>query len=265
MATVTIPTAELPRYVIRLERFSGGRRLLSDEIAFTGSVALIAARKIDALRVSDERYNQRFREQEFAKLATEAQLTALRSQLDPHFLFNALTTIGYLIKSSPGKAYDTLLRLTQLLRGVLKNTGQFSTLGEELKLIESYLDIERARFEEKLKVDIDVPPALEAAKVPSLILQPLVENAIKHAISENRNGGEIRITASEADEELRLAVWDSGAGKSGRRKPNAAGVGLRNIRERLASHYEGAAELSIGSPAGGGTEAVVRLPIEKQR
>lgn len=264
-ASVAIPTAELPRYTVRLERFAGGRRLLSDEIALIESVALIAARKIDALRVSNERYNQKFREQEFAKLATEAQLTALRSQINPHFLFNALTTIGYLIKASPDKAYDTLLRLTQLLRGVLKNTSEFTTLGEEIRLIESYLDIERARFEEKLRVEIDVAEELENTKVPSLILQPLVENAIKHAISENRNGGEIRISADLSDDDLRLSVWDSGAGKGGRREPNSAGVGLRNIRERLASYYEGSADLSIVSQNGGGTEAVVRLPVEKQR
>src|SRR5437667_8000514 len=126
----------------------GGLRLLSDEIVVLEAVALVAARRIDVLRVSHERYEQKFREQEFAKLAAEAQLTALRSQVNPHFLFNALTTLGYLIKTSPEKAYDTLLRLTRLLRGVLNSTGEFCTLGEEIRLIESYLDIEHARFEE---------------------------------------------------------------------------------------------------------------------
>lgn len=268
-ASIVIQTADEPQYLIRMDGFFGGRRLLSDDIAMLEAVALFTARRIDVIRVAEERFEREFREQEFAKLAAEAQLTALRSQVNPHFLFNALTTIGYLIKSSPDKAYDTLLRLTQLLRGVLRSTGEFSTLGEEIKLIESYLDIERARFEEKLKVSIDIDADAENARVPSLILQPLVENAIKHGVSENRDGGEIRITASIADEDgrhdLRLTVWDSGAGKTARKHENSAGVGLRNIRERLASYYGSAAALTLESRNGSGTEATVILPIEMKR
>src|SRR5213592_1423131 len=97
-----------------------------------------------------ERYQRDIQEQEMRKLAAEAELRALRAQLNPHFLFNALTTIGYLIQTAPEKAVETLMRLTQLLRGVLRSTGEFSTLGDEIKLIESYLEIERARFEERL-------------------------------------------------------------------------------------------------------------------
>ena len=240
-ASVIIPTAEVPQYVASLNHFYGGRRLLSDEIAMLDGVALVTARRIDVLRVSQERFAQRFREQEFARLATEAQLTALRSQINPHFLFNALTTLGYLIKTSPDKAYDTLLRLTQLLRGVLKSTGEFSTLGDEIKLIESYLDIEHARFEERLRVAIDVPDELRNIKVPSLILQPIVENAIKHGISENKDGGEIRISAAMINGNsapmLQLVVWDSGPGNGVKIENRSNGVGLRNIRERLESYY----------------------------
>ncbi len=259
-----VPTAEAPFFQISLGEFQGGRRLLSDEITMLEAVSLFTARRIDVLRVSHERYNQRFREQEFAKLATEAQLTALRSQINPHFLFNALTTLGYLIKTSPDKAYDTLLRLTQLLRGVLKSTGEFSTLGQEIELVESYLDIERARFEEKLSVGIDVPDEIRNIKVPSLILQPLVENAIKHGISENKNGGEIRISAcvrqNNGDSHLHLSVWDSGAGKNAIKTNGSGGVGLRNIKERLASYYGKNASLTIESVVGSGTEAALDLP-----
>ncbi len=263
---ILIPTAEAPYYQISLGEFQGGRRLLSDEITMLDAISLFTARRIDVLRVSHERYNQRFREQEFAKLATEAQLTALRSQINPHFLFNALTTLGYLIKTSPDKAYDTLLRLTQLLRGVLKSTGEFSTLGQEIELVESYLDIERARFEEKLSVGIDVPEAIRNVKVPSLILQPLVENAIKHGISENKNGGEIRISASvsqnNGDSLLHLSVWDSGAGKNGKQSGSSGGVGLRNIKERLASYYGKDASLTLESGNGSGTEAAIDLIVK---
>lgn len=241
---------------------------MSDEISLLESVALVTARRIDVLRVSHERFEQKFREQEFAKLATEAQLTALRSQINPHFLFNALTTIGYLIKTSPDKAFDTLLRLTQLLRGVLKSTGEFSTLGDEIKLIESYLDIEHARFEERLRVNIDVPHALKNIKVPSLILQPIVENAIKHGISENKNGGEVRISAAmtngNSDPMLRLTVWDSGPGKHALITNATDGVGLRNIRERLSTYYGKAARLTLATSVNEGTDAVIDLPVKKR-
>lgn len=267
-ANILVPTADDPQYEINLTDFFGGRRLLSDEISLLESVALVAARRIDVLRVSHERFEQKFREQEFTKLATEAQLTALRSQINPHFLFNALTTLGYLIKTSPDKAYDTLLRLTQLLRGVLKSTGEFSTLGDEIKLIESYLDIEHARFEERLRVNIDVSEELKLLQVPSLILQPIVENAIKHGISENKKGGEVRISAEmtngNADPVLRLTVWDSGPGKNALTN-NSDGVGLRNIRERLATYYGGAAKLTLAITDGQGTNAAIDLPIKEKK
>ncbi len=248
-AAIIIPTAESPRYRLRLTDFFGGRRLLSDEIGLLESIALLAARRIDVLRVSHERCEQEFRENEFARLASEAQLTALRSQINPHFLFNALTTIGYLIKASPDRAFDTLLRLTQLLRGVLKTTDEFSRLGDEIDLIKSYLDIERARFEEKLMVSISVPKDLEGEHVPSLILQPIVENAIKHGISENKKGGELKISAKRMKRNgyvyLNLSVWDSGAGINAKKKNGGAGLGLENVRQRLAAYYGDKAALRL--------------------
>jgi LytS/YehU family sensor histidine kinase len=196
-------------------------------------------------------------------MATEAQLTALRSQVNPHFLFNALTTIGYLIKAAPERAYDTLLRLTQLLRGVLNATGEFTTLGEEICIIESYLDIERARFEERLAVRIDIPNELENIELPSLILQPLVENAIKHAVSENRNGGAVEVTARAADGVIRLRVADTGRG-GGASGSSGGGVGLTNIRERLNAYYGNAAAVELRDNPYGGTTAEIILPFERK-
>ena len=113
---------------------------------------MIAARRIDAIRLTLERYETQLREEEMQKLAAEAELKALRAQINPHFLFNALTTIGYLIESAPPRAVHTLMRLTHLLRGVLRPDGEFTTLGREIELVEHYLDIERERFEERLRV-----------------------------------------------------------------------------------------------------------------
>lgn len=258
-AVILVPTAEGPFYEISIGDFAGGRRLLSDERTMLEKAAFTAARRIDALRVTNERFEQEFREQEFEKLATEAQLTALRSQINPHFLFNALTTIGHLIQTGPDKAFRTLLQLTKLLRGVLSSGSELCTLDDELSLIENYLVIEKARFEERLLVEIDVPEELRRRYVPPLILQPLVENAIKHAVSQNRAGGRIGITArlDEDGSRMRLAVTDSGSGKAGDFADE--GVGLRNIRERLAAYYDNGAELFVSSDAEG-TRAELTIP-----
>jgi signal transduction histidine kinase len=266
-AEIIIPTAESPFYKIRLENFFGGRRLLSGEIEMLEKIALITARRIDAMRVTDERFEQQRRRQELAKSATEAQLTALRAQINPHFLFNALTTIGYLIHSAPDKAFSTLMQLTGLLRGVLSSTREFSDLGAEILLIEKYLEIEKARFEERLEIEINIPKDLENLRVPSLILQPLVENAVKHGISKLKNGGKIGISAAlkvdGGENLLILTVTDSGAGFDAK-KLNKTGIGLDNIRRRLYSHYGKKAHLTIESNLGKGTRAEIIFPVKAE-
>jgi hypothetical protein len=271
-AFVFIPTAEPPYYRIEIGILAGGRRLLSDDIAMLEAVAVMVARRIDALRVTHERCAQDLREQEINKLATEAQLRALRAQVNPHFLFNALTTIGYLVQTAPDRALETLMKLTSLLRGVLRTDTEFVTLEQELQLIASYLDIERVRFEERLRVTIDVPDDLLSVRVPSLLLQPLVENAIKHGITPSRFGGEVNIRARlerrSADQNLNgdvlaITINDTGIGASeielvrGRRR----GVGLTNIEERLRCYAGNSASLRISSTLGEGTVVELRLPL----
>ncbi|HXM47239.1 MAG TPA: histidine kinase [Pyrinomonadaceae bacterium] len=272
-ALVFVPTAEPPYYQFNIGKLTGGRRLLSDDIAMLCSVAVSVARRVDALRVTHERCEQNLREQEIHKLATEAQLRALRAQVNPHFLFNALTTIGYLVQTAPDRALETLMKLTSLLRGVLRTEGELVTLGEELKLIGSYLDIESARFEERLRVSIDVPEELLSKRLPSLLVQPLVENAIKHGITPSRFGGEVSICArlekSFADQDpngelLSISVIDTGIGASeiemarGRKR----GVGLSNIEERLRFYGGQSASLRIKSTLGAGTVVEIRMPTK---
>ncbi|MDQ3321268.1 MAG: histidine kinase [Acidobacteriota bacterium] len=259
-AEIFVPTVETPFYKIRLSNFIGGRNLLSDEIQMLEAVGLLAARRIDNLRVTSERFEQEIRAREFSKLATEAQLRALRAQVNPHFLFNALTTIGYLINAAPEKAFETLMKLTQLLRGILKTSGEFSTLGEEIKLIESYLEIEKARFEERLTVKIDAPPELYYLKIPSLILQPLVENAVKHGISNSRHGGEIRIAARRGAECLILEVADTGAGFDPANLVH--GIGLSNIENRLQAYFGAAARLTLVEQSPSGAIARIVFPVK---
>ena len=133
-------------------------------------------------------------------------------------------------------------------------------------MIKSYLEIERARFEERLVVTIDIPRELETMRIPSLILQPLVENAMKHGISKNRNGGEVCIAAKveqgSSGPFVSLVVSDTGSGRKGI-ATTGAGVGLTNIRERLASYYDGKADFSITTDQISGTRAEIRLPQAK--
>jgi LytS/YehU family sensor histidine kinase len=264
---ILIPTTDAPSYALTLENLAGGRKLLSEEIEALKTLALIVGRKIDSQRVTHERCEQEIREQEFSKLATEAQLAALRAQINPHFLFNTLTTIGYLIQSSPEKALTTLIRLTELLRAVLRSTDEFIPLSDEIKLVQTYLDIEKARFEERLETCIEVPADLERIKIPSLILQPLVENAIKHGISKSKTGGEVKISAKRiiqnSQDFLLLTVLDNGYGfdESELRKSGRKGIGLANIEQRLKNYYKGKAELRIETKKQVGTKAQIILPI----
>jgi signal transduction histidine kinase len=276
VAAVLVPTTEPPQYRLLISELSGGRRLLSDDLALLESAAVMTARRIDAVRITHERYARDLNEREIRRLATQAELRALRAQINPHFLFNALTTIGYLIQTTPELALQTLMRLTALLRGVLRRLdgpdGEFSSLGEEIELIESYLEIERARFEDRLRVTIDVPASLRSIRIPSLLIQPLVENAIKHGISPQRAGGEVIISAQLArgyadkvlhDDRLQIAVRDTGAGASQFVMGHGCerGVGLSNVEERIWRHFGERAALSIRSAPGEGTTVMLEVPI----
>jgi LytS/YehU family sensor histidine kinase len=266
---VVVPTAEHPRYAIEVSQLTGGRRLFSDDLTTLEAIALVAARRVDAIRVTRERYVRELREQEVAKLASEAELRALRAQINPHFLFNALTTIGYLIQAAPSRALDTLMRLTSLLRGVLRSEGEYTTLGRELEIVESYLEIERARFEHRLQIDIDVPASVRMLRIPPLVLQPLVENAVKHGIGRVAAGGSVRVVARvvptrDGTSDLLLSVSDTGAGDTRAvfQQRREAGVGLRNIEQRLAHQYGTAATLSFETAPGAGTTVTLRLPAD---
>jgi two-component system, LytTR family, sensor kinase len=267
-ADMFILTTDSPRFVIRIRDLRGGRRLLSDDVAMLVAVSQMLTRRIDAFRIEQERYDQRAREQDIRRLASEAELRALRAQINPHFLFNALTTIGYLIGTSPERALRTLLQLTELLRRVLRSDDGPSTLGEEVALLRAYLEIEQARFEERLSVEIDVPRTLLNAQLPPLLVQPLVENAIKHGIAPFRRPGRLALRAHVDDKELVIAVEDSGPGLDpmvANRSVKGNGVGLRNVEERLARAYGDRAALRLTSTAERGTTAELRLPYAEVR
>jgi two-component system sensor histidine kinase AlgZ len=193
------------------------------------------------------------------KLASEARLASLESRLHPHFLFNTLNSISALILEDPPLAEQMVQRLAALLRTSLDACEQNHVpLREDLKLVTDYLEIERARFRERLSYSIDVEPGLESFPVPPLTLQPLVENSVKYAVSTRTTGGMIRISARLRKTTLALEVWDDGPGFNDEVIP--CGHGIDNLRARLLTLLGNGAELSVGSRSAG-SSVTVYLPL----
>jgi two-component system LytT family sensor kinase len=213
-------------------------------------------------------YYQRLREREFRTSQLEIQLAkshlqVLKSQLQPHFLFNTLHSISALMLTDVRAADKMMTRLSDLLRMNLENdAAQVTTLSRELEFVNGYLEIEKVRFEDRLSVVLDIAPDTLDAQVPSLLLQPLVENAVKHGISSLPDGGEIRIGASHDDRDLYLRITDSGPGLGDALSiEQKKGLGLRATRERLKTLYGNAQSLDIRQLPDSGVEVSVRIPF----
>ena len=215
-------------------------------------------------------YYRRFRERELRATQLEGQLAKahlqrLKSQLQPHFLFNTMHSISALMLTDVNAADRMMCRLSDLLRISLETADtQITTLNRELEFVTCYLEIEKVRFEERMKVIFDIAPETLDAQVPHLLLQPLVDNAVKHGISKLSVGGEIRITVRRQDNELQLQIKDNGPGvrKTGTLATN--GLGLRITRERLESLYRQNQSLELVSPPEGGVTIRVCIPFRLQ-
>jgi two-component system, LytTR family, sensor kinase len=201
---------------------------------------------------------QKMEAAELSGQLAKAQLNALRQQIEPHFLFNTLNTIAGLVREGRGdSAVDMIAGLSELLRRALHSADhQQVQLGEELEIAGKYLEIEKARFAERLQVRVEVPEELRKARVPSLILQPIVENAVKHGIAKRVDGGEIAISAARENGELRVSVKNDGPGFV-EGWESKKGIGLENVRERLASLYGDSAGLRVSNDG----EAMVTIVV----
>ena len=205
---------------------------------------------------------------------TAAQLAMLRYQLNPHFLFNTLNSISTLVllkQTEPANAM--LTRLSGFLRHTLiTEPGSQVTLEQEVETLQLYLDIERMRFEDRLRTHFEIEDAAMGAQLPSMLLQPLIENSIKYAVSAREEGASISLTARVVGQRLRLSVEDTGPGVAGQQElfdtpegPVSTGVGLANIRNRLAQAYGTSHLFETRSPPGGGFTVLIEIPFNSAR
>ena len=205
--------------------------------------------------------------EEQERLLLHARMEALQNQINPHFLFNTLNSISSLVRFDPEKARDVISKLATILRRLLNSADSFVPLREEVEFIDNYLDIEVVRFgPEKLRVVKELDPASLDVMVPSMLLQPLVENSIKHGLSSMVEGGSIYLRSRLADSGLVIEVEDDGVGMAATQpvqstSTRGAGIGMANISERLQVLYGDAARMTIDSQEGKGTLVRIRLPL----
>jgi two-component system LytT family sensor kinase len=259
-----IPVGDAEPMVLAVHCDSHRGLLLSSEVELVRQGAQLAGRRLEALARERERLERSRREASLMHQLVEAELRALRAQINPHFLFNSLNTIAALVHQDPALAEAMTLRLARIFRYVLTQTEQsFSPLREEIDFLRAYLGIEQMRFGERLQVRFDVASAIADQPVPSLILQPLVENAIKHGFSPKLGACQLTVRCVAQQHELTLSVEDDGVGapQEGAATASRSGVGLRNVRERLATVYGTRARLLFESWPRLGTRATVVLPL----
>lgn len=214
-----------------------------------------------ALGVTERRLHEReLVEEQLIRSKTEAELAALRSRIDPHFLFNTLNSIAALIREDPVRAEAATLQLSSLFRYALQaHRDPTVALAEELEIVQRYLEIEQLRLGDRLSFDIFVAPELARHRVPPLLLQPLVENAIRHGIATSVEGGVVRVRGWREGDRACLSVSDSGDGGG---QAGGSGEGLDNVRRRLQALYGGRASLTLRRSAGT-TETLIVMPVEE--
>jgi len=238
---------------------------LTDQIlTFLIAYALI----LTVTYVVDSREKMARQMTETARLNEElsrAQLAALRRQMDPHFMFNTLNSIAGLVRDQRSNAaVSMIVGLSEFLRRASADSHRAQvTLAEEVEYLQRYLDIQKVRFGDRLRVSLDIPADLMEAQVPSLLLQPLVENAIKHGVSKRLSGGEIRVTGTRCDGSLGLTVYNDGPWVPEDLEGAPDGVGLGNLRTRLQILHGDRSALRLQPAERGGVDVVVTLPFRE--
>jgi hypothetical protein len=247
-----------PFITLWLSKFSYG--LLSSVIVY-GFIAALTM-------VVDSRERMARQLTETARLneqLSSARLGALRQQMEPHFMFNTLNAIAGLVRDNRNDAaVGMIVGLSDFLRRAADNSNRpLVELSEEVEYLKRYLEIQQVRFADRLQVQLDFSPNLLRASVPNLILQPLVENAIKHGIAKRAKGGTIRVTGARVNDQLRLAVYNDGPNLPAGWDATCAGIGLSNLRARLNILFGSGFELDLRNLSAGGVEVLVLLPFKE--
>nr|WP_297785822.1 histidine kinase [uncultured Allomuricauda sp.] len=194
-------------------------------------------------------------------IAKQSQLDNLSAQLNPHFLFNSLNSIKALVIENPNSARRAIDLLSDLLRSSLYEKEHTTiSISEEMALVKDYVELEKLRFEERLNITFNIDHTLENFKIPPLSIQLLVENAIKHGIDKQLEGGTVDISVQKKNDRVVISVKNPGTLSAGKHK----GVGLKNLNERLLLQYEGRAEVKVETPSENKVVATIMIPIEKQ-
>jgi LytS/YehU family sensor histidine kinase len=248
-AVVPIRLGQEDSKLIALGRRQGGQRYLGEDLDALGRAAAEIAAKVESLR-----------QQEMNRLVSQAELRALQSQINPHFLFNALNTLYGSIPRNASAARRMVINLAEIFRYFLQSDKTFVPLAEEMEIVRAYLEVEQTRLGSRLELEILIDPDIEQVLIPVLSIQPLVENAIKHGIAARTAPGRVRITAGRQGEDLRISVENSGSGK-----PTASagtGVGLENVKRRLEICYGSSARLALSLTPDAAT-VEFRIPLAK--
>jgi len=223
------------------------------------------------IRLQIRKQEQEKREQELIINAGRSELKALRAQINPHFLFNALNAIAGLIERDPTRAEETVERLAEVFRYTLRRSeSEWVYLGDELEFIQAYLEIEQARFGDRLRVSLEAPESARELRIPAMMVQTLVENAIKHGVASVRGPGIVRVSAAREDQTLRIDVLDNGPGFqledtfAGPPEGKPGGYGLKNVRQRLQGYFGDAAKLKVSrDEATGHTRVTISMPVSR--
>lgn len=253
---------------IRWDNFATQWQLFSGVMAYMTLVSSVYVKQINENLQIEERRNAelQIRAARAEAARSQAELAALRAQLNPHFLFNTLHSLMALVRNDANTAEEAIERFAQMLRYVLQSQNERKaiatdvTFADEWNFVQNYLELERLRLGERLKLTTEIEPAALAYHLPAFSLQPIVENAVKHAIAPRARGGQIRITAHSDKDNLVIEVSDDGTGKSNGNAPNNNGLGLRLVRESLAARFGSAASLTTESAPNEGFKVSIMIP-----
>jgi signal transduction histidine kinase len=253
---------------IRIRAREQSPRFLSEDATLLASLADTFAFLLENLRLRDKRLEQEKRERELILHAQRSELKALRAQINPHFLFNALNTIAGLIPRSPERAEQTIEQLAEVFRYTLRRSDrEWVRAGEELEAVGAYFDIEKARFGERIQFRIEASEGARGVRIPAMIIQTLAENAVKHGVGALSTAGVVDVKVEVSESRIRIEVRDNGPGFESAAffEQSETGYGLRNIRERLQGYFGDDGRLCIGrDDALGMTLVSVEMPLAAQ-